>query len=137
MAKHLSIYHANDICCSLNVIKHLIEKGANSNITTTSGDTSLHYACLQNNKDIIAFLISKGLNPNLKNKNGETPYLIACKCCSLDTLKHLIEKGATTNDTSIPYACLQNDKDIISFLISKGLNLNTKNKNGETTKLSF
>ena len=53
------------------VVKMLIEKGADVNSKTDEGWTSLHYATGGNYREIAELLIAKGADLNAKNSNGQ------------------------------------------------------------------
>jgi hypothetical protein len=55
----------------LDVVKLLIDKGADVNAKEPNGNTPLHLADL--NAELVELLIAKGADVNIKNKLGETP----------------------------------------------------------------
>jgi len=59
-------------------IDSLLESGASVNITNYSGDTSLMYAVLRKNINIIRCLLDHGANVNLKNQHDVCALSIAC-----------------------------------------------------------
>lgn len=58
---------------SVDVIKLLVDSGADVNARNTSGDTPLHYAAKYDRKDIFQLLVSKGADVVIKNDRGRTP----------------------------------------------------------------
>jgi len=59
-------------------INSLLEKGASVNITNHSGDTSLMYAVLRRNVNIVRCLLDHGANVNLQNQHDVCALSIAC-----------------------------------------------------------
>ncbi|MCR5495058.1 MAG: ankyrin repeat domain-containing protein [Treponema sp.] len=93
----------------------------------------------ERNKFILECYLSAGININSRDKDG-TPLLnIACRACKLDAVKWLIELGADVNAvsedrgyTALMDAVWKGNKEIASYLISKGADLNTISKEGQS-----
>ncbi|MBO5100203.1 MAG: ankyrin repeat domain-containing protein [Treponema sp.] len=60
-----------------NVVKFLIEKGAEVDLADSNGDTALMYAIYNDSIAVAKVLMKSGANPNISNKNGETPLSLA------------------------------------------------------------
>ena len=56
-----------------NIVKLLIEKGANIHVQNDRRDTPLHEAISYKLEDISKLLIEKGVNINVQNNHGNTP----------------------------------------------------------------
>lgn len=54
------------------VVKILIDAGANVNVRTREGDTPLLWAVYQNREDIVKTLLESGAQPGVKNSHGKT-----------------------------------------------------------------
>jgi ankyrin repeat protein len=63
---------AGDRSDPVDVIKLLIDKGANVNAVNTAGMTAMHYAVQRGSDRIVEFLASKGARFDVKNKLGKT-----------------------------------------------------------------
>lgn len=85
-----------------NIVKLLIEAGANVSDKTDDGDTALFWA---SNQEIAQILISKGVDVNALSTNGNNALILQTKYHRLD---------------------------IVSFLLTQGVNLEYKNNDGET-----
>jgi len=66
------VTEAGDRSDPVDVIKVLIDKGANVNAANTAGMTAMHYAVQRGSDRIIEFLASKGARFDVKNKQGKT-----------------------------------------------------------------
>jgi ankyrin repeat protein len=75
-------------------IKYLIERGADVNAKEQYGNTSLHWASIENHIELAKFLIERGADVNAKRNDEETPLHEASWKNRIETAKLLIEKGA-------------------------------------------
>lgn len=57
-----------------------------------------HWACQQNDFEMVKLLVSKGVNPSVKNEIDETPIHIAYKNNAMDIFNFLIENGAKIDE---------------------------------------
>lgn len=55
-----------------NIVKWLVEKGANINARNWQGHSPLQYACSKGWKDIVVYLLDKGADINVKDNRGDT-----------------------------------------------------------------
>ncbi|MDR2642496.1 MAG: ankyrin repeat domain-containing protein [Planctomycetaceae bacterium] len=122
----------------LEIIKYLIERGADVNAVNNNRGNAIHYLFMlfapldnyytynltkgrivhklmdvKSTCDLISILVDKGVNINCKDKHGKTP---------------------------LHYATLQNstvDTEIISFFIKKGADIYAKDNNGKTALFIF
>ena len=62
-----------------NLVKLLLEKGADPNIQNNDGNTALIKACNEGHTEIVQLLLKDGrTDPNIQNNNGNTPLIFAC-----------------------------------------------------------
>jgi ankyrin repeat protein len=78
------------------IVKFLIEKGADINIRDNKGNTLMHYSVLPygNNPLVIDLLLKKGMDVNGRNRDGETPLHTVS---TMEGVELLIKKGADIN----------------------------------------
>ena len=94
-----------------DIVKMLLDHGADPDIRDNDGYCALHNACgeiYHHDCDIAGarLLLERGLNVDTRNNFGETPLIDNCWCCenSLGFIKFLIENGAAaTADISGEY----------------------------------
>ena len=63
----------------LELAKELVSKGANVNVKSNNGFTSLHRAAQNGHIKLVEFLLGKGVNPSPKAKDNITPLDLAKK----------------------------------------------------------
>jgi len=105
-ANGLTALHQSIIKGFKNIIKDLINHGANLDIQDYYGNTALHYTISEEKNDILELLIKYNPNYNLTNIDGNTPL-------------HLYLKNSYL------------EKDILTILIPK-TDLNSQNNQGES-----
>ena len=57
---------------NLDIVKMLIDAGADLNATDKTGKTALFYAYASSNDDVIKLLIEKGADGSIKDTEGKT-----------------------------------------------------------------
>lgn len=124
---------------NINVIKRLLEAGANVNITNKDGNTALHET--QSSESIVKILLETGANINMKNKQGNTALHLACRYKNINVIKMLLEDGANPNirnindSTSLHISCYEPNINVIKMLLEAGANPNIINKVGNSALL--
>jgi uncharacterized protein len=116
------------------------------------GATPLALAAEVNNLDAIKVLVAAGADPNIPTTMGSTPLILAAgagtdvqrarsieeRDLAVGTARYLLEHGADVNAvgefgwTPLHAASYQGLTDVIELLVSKGANLETKDKLGQT-----
>ena len=121
-----------------NKVRMLIKQGANVNKISTYGihDSPIH--CTRN-IEMAKILLNADANINAKNGYGETALFISSKYASPDYVNFLIERGASVkindNYDSTPLHAAaggNNRKNIMIILLKKGVDINSKNSEGNT-----
>ena len=126
-----------------DMVKYLLDKGANPNTANNENKTALMIAIANNNFDISKLLIQQGANINTKDEYGYTALMRAAMIGSYEMVKFLLENDANINTKDndgntvlyyniyyADYGELENAKKIFNLLIKYGADVNTKNNYG-------
>jgi len=70
-----------------NLVKYLVEHGADINKEYEYGTTVLFNACRSRNKDLVEYFVENGTDINKENRNGETVLWIAYENGDYDLVK--------------------------------------------------
>ena len=124
---------------SLEILSCLIENGASINACTNCKVTPLMMAVENCRKDVVSFLIEHEANVDLQDEDGDTALHFACRShASLEILSCLIENGASINActnckvTPLMMAVENCHKDVVSYLIEHGANVDLQDEDGDT-----
>lgn len=86
----------------LDMVKALINGGADVNIQDNAGLTPLHEAVSAHNYEIVKYLLEAGANPNIgESENVDTPLHDACSLGYHDIVTILIDYGADPDKTNV------------------------------------
>ena len=134
---HMATYNEN-----IQIVRILIEAGANVNIQNKVGDTPLHLATNNENIHIIRILIEAGADVNKRNNNGILPLdnniNKEYSNNNYSILIMLIRAGTDLNSqdndgyTPLHVATSAIDTYHVEILIQAGADKNVQNKNGDT-----
>jgi ankyrin repeat protein len=140
------IHNNNNPHLSIEIINALIDKGADVDARTNSGETSIFLSAWNGDVTIVNALLARGANVDVKMQNGETP-LIRTVHANVskyrnDVIKTLIAHGADVNartDTKISdgyapliFAAWNGNTEIVLLLLEKGADVNARTREGKT-----
>jgi len=77
-----------------NIVKFLVEHGADVNLANLRGETPLHLAVLSDNVEIISFLLSEGSWLESEDEFGDTPLMYATREDKPQAVEVLLMHGA-------------------------------------------
>ena len=125
----------------VSLVRSLLEKGigvdSRDNLTKK---TALQYAVISGHKDIVKLLLDKGADVNTKDKNGQTPLdiilnqnqrQISQNQSHADIMVMLLANGAEI--LSIHTASKIGNSEKVKAFLEKGIDVNTKDDNGQTS----
>ena len=136
----------------VELIKFLLDNGANFSINTEDGMTTFHMVCVLTNdkKDIltkrkhialIELFLEKGVDIDIRDSRGLTVLHNACNNDSdndIEFIEYLIDKGADVNlpnsegETPLIIAINNGNLELVKLLLDKGADVNLPNSEGET-----
>ena len=136
---HTTCKYSNDS----SLLTYLIEQKLNLNAQNKMKYTPLHIACENGNFEFVDILIKSGATITLKCDKTDklrnlTPFHCACFGQSIKIIKYLELKGANIYEplenglTPFNICCKYSSSvDLISYFISKGVDINYQTKNGK------
>ena len=121
------------------VVKLLVERGANVNAVDTFDHTPLHEAVLKGNVTIIAALLAvKAVNVDAKCKHGMTPLLLAARAGKAEIVKLLCDRGADLEAkdprqmTALMWAAASGHTSVVETLVEQKADAHARDKPGFT-----
>ena len=125
----------------IDIVKMLLEHGANVNLADFDGDTALLCACQHTKYDgsqfaerkteIVKILLKHEADVNIQNENGVTSLMSATQSGNVKIVKMLLEHGANVNiKSSIGNTALMDslhgNADIVRMLLEHGADVSVK-----------
>ncbi|KAG6991162.1 hypothetical protein G7Y79_00056g090430 [Physcia stellaris] len=110
---------------SADVVKRLLDRGADIMARNSSGYTPLHDAAMEGSSEIVSMLLDSGSDVNItSNEYGETPLHIAVNNQDIETTVVLLKHGASLSardreeNTPIHFAARYGSDDILDKLLN-------------------
>jgi len=119
-----------------DVVKLLLDNGANISFKENGIWTPLMLACMNGHYDTAKLLLDSGAEIDIKTPLGETALYYAIENGHSDVARLLIEQGADVNvqdkfeKTALMQACARGDTQIVRLLIDHGADFKFKTKKG-------
>ncbi len=112
----------------IEVVKFLIENGADINAKMDYVETALMYASTAGHLEVVKYLIKNGADMNVRTDFFESALIKAIMYGHLDVVKHLVESGVNINhdkdkwggQSILSIATNSENTEIIEYLKSKG-----------------
>ena len=131
--------HAAAEIGSIEMIKALIENGADFMVVDDEGNSILHYACLCiNAKRLLTYFLESGFDFRIKNIKSLTPLMFAIKehkysnACFLIKHKAGLDVCDRYGNTPLHACCSGNHLKEIKALLSVGVDINARNSENQT-----
>ena len=123
---------------STEVVKLLIDNGADLNHKNNFGGTALIYAAYKGDTELVKLLIDSGADQNIKDRYGQTALMLAVGNEHTETVELLIDNGADPNikntmgDHALLVAVNRGHTEIVELLINNKADPSSKTNGGET-----
>lgn len=75
------------------IIKFLLQSGADVNLQVSGGSTAAHHAAVQHDDSILLILIGAKINMNVCDQNGRTPLMWASRWSAVMNIQNIIYYG--------------------------------------------
>ena len=116
-----------------DIVRLLLNTGADTNVSNRYGLTPLIQSALNANGNIISLLLDAGANPNATSLQGDTALMNAAKAGTLQGVKALLDAGAKVDardthayQTALMWATASNSTNVVSLLIENGADVNAR-----------
>lgn len=118
-------------------IERAVLDGFDVNTRDDEGFSLLANACYKNNKRLVKFLIAHGADIKGVTASGNGVFHIACRHASPEIIDMFLSRGLKVDRrtrenkyTGLMQACGHGNAAAVAFLLSRGADINAKNKNG-------
>jgi ankyrin repeat protein len=118
----------------LEIVKMLLNFGANPRIRTKNGESALTLACMQENLQIVEKLIVAKADVNEIDEHKRTPLLKAARHNSKNEILELLLKNGARHDladeegnTPLHFAAMRGTVEVAKFLMNLGANPYARN----------
>jgi ankyrin repeat protein len=119
----------------LDVVKFLVDKGADVNAEEYGGNTALHHAAMNNAANAVALLIKKGADLENIEDYGRTPLILGAReRGGPKTIKVLLDAGADVKAkdkfgaTALHLASWRGKKEVVDLLLDAGAPISSKGR---------
>jgi ankyrin repeat protein len=113
-----------------NIVKLLLDAGANANASRAGGETVLMTAARAGNLEAVKALLARGANPNAEERRQQTALMWAAADGHAAVVRALVEAGAAANAklqsgfTPLFFAVREGNIDAARALLEAGVNVN-------------
>ena len=129
LQKKCTLLHIASLRGQIEVVRLLLDSGADVNIRNANNDTALHFAARSGSADIIKLLLDKGSSVNLTSTQATTPLNLSPTCDSLPAARAFVEEGATLNRTNksdlspLMMAAYNGKLEAVRYLVERGADI--------------
>ncbi|XP_067652901.1 ankyrin repeat domain-containing protein 50-like [Haliotis asinina] len=123
-----------------DVVKFLVDRGANVSLVNEEGDNILHLACAGGDLETVKLILSlKAVDINSRGDLSKTPVMVAAHGGHSDVVEFLVDRGANVSlvdsdgDNVLHLACYSGDLETVEHILSLNkVDINATNINGQT-----
>jgi len=125
----------------LNIVRFLVQYGANINQTSSTNSTPVRCACYNGDFEMVKYLVENGADIHLPNVWGGT-CLINSNRGTAPLVEYLIDKGAHVNKTdtsgsnALHFAIREGRLDLVKVFLRHAADYNKKNDRGDNAALT-
>jgi ankyrin repeat protein len=122
----------------VEVVRLLLDHGADINETNANQTTALHQATLNGRAAVVKLLIERGAKIEAKDQFGATPLHEAAHWGQPEAARELLDRGANVQarddhgDTPLHIAAHRGCTAVVKLLLDRGANIEARNKDGMT-----
>ena len=116
----------------VEIVRHLLERGANPDIADQSGRIPLVQAADSGSSDLVKLLLPVTKTPERKDNEGWGALTIAAFNAHSKTVKMLAPKLRNQLDDALLVACFRGDVSTMEEILKNGAYINTRSPAGET-----
>jgi hypothetical protein len=125
---------------SVEVMRYLLDEGADANLQSPIGCSALDVACIRGHLGMASLLLAHGADAAAVWGEGETPLMRACAYGHADIVALLLAHGCGDisrqrglgGSTALHYACVDEHVRIVRALLGAGADPHAVDPNGET-----
>ncbi|EJD73951.1 KH domain-containing protein [Loa loa] len=124
-----------EACCAghSDIVKHLLEHGADMNAVSATKNTPLIYASAAGNVECASLLLDYGCDITIRNDNGHCALMEAASSGYLDVVSLLVQHGFQVLpcnqsdlkvglESALTLAAYKGHYDVVQYLLEKGAN---------------
>jgi len=122
----------------LEVVRLLLDSGADMEAADYSGSTPLHYACDEGHPQVARLLLDGGADMETADHVGDTPLHDACYSGRLELVRLLLDRGAERESgnevgrTPLHVACSVDQPEVVRLLVDGGADKEAADLHGYT-----
>ena len=122
----------------VDVVKYLIDHGADVNKEAWNKRTALHYASKRGDLKVVEALLSKGAEIDVEDRYHRIPLMLAAEKGNNDVSLYLVDHGADVDKkdsckrTTLHYASRGGDSRVVEALLSKGAEIDVEDGDGRS-----
>lgn len=132
-----SLHIASHYGCE-TIVDLLLENGADINVCSPKGYTSLMLASSEGHDAVTKLLIEKGANMEMKDSDGDTAVILAAMTGNESIVRLLLKKGANLDEknrsceTALHLAVRRGHETVVSLLLENEARTNVQDHDGDT-----
>lgn len=123
--------HLATMAGKLQMVKSLVNYGAEVNKTTHIGDTAVFEGCFEGHQSTVQYLVENGAQLEMSNKKEITCLMIAAYADNAEVIKYIVDAGIDLNvldkegRNALFYTVAGGRIDTLAFLLDSGIEIST------------